>query len=91
MFVCVYVCVSVYLSVCPLFVHDIYFFLWLYFKAKTKWNKGMSDFDSGNSVNCVLLDVNLHVYETKRENNWSLKPKKVSICPTLDEQYGDLI
>ena len=29
----------------------------------------MSDFDSGNSVNCVLLDVNL--YETKRENNWS--------------------
>ena len=25
----------------------------------------MSDFDSGNSVNCVLLDVNL--YETKRE------------------------
>ena len=28
----------------------------------------MSDFYSGNSVNCVLLDVNL--YETKRENNW---------------------
>ena len=28
----------------------------------------MSDFDSGNTVNCVLLDVNL--YETKRENNW---------------------
>ena len=27
--------------------------------------KGMSDFDSGNSVNCVLSDVNL--YETKRE------------------------
>ena len=25
----------------------------------------MSDFDSGNSVNCVLLDVKL--YETKRE------------------------
>ena len=25
----------------------------------------MSDFDSGNSVNCVLLDINL--YETKRE------------------------
>ena len=22
----------------------------LYFKAKTQWNKGMSDFDSGNSV-----------------------------------------
>ena len=27
----------------------------------------MSDFDSGNSVNCVLLDVNL--YETKREKS----------------------
>ena len=45
-----------------IFVHDIYFFL---FKVKTQWNKGMSDFDSGNSVNFVLLDVNL--YETKRE------------------------
>ena len=33
--------------------------------AKTQWNKGMSDFDSWNSVNCVLLDINL--YETKRE------------------------
>ena len=47
-----------------IFVHDIYFFS-LYFKAKTQWNKGMSDFDSGNSVNCVLMDVNL--FETKRE------------------------
>ena len=47
-----------------IFVHDIYFCS-LYFKAKTQRNKGMSDFDSGNSVNCVLLDVNL--YETKRE------------------------
>ena len=28
-------------------------FFSLYFKAKTQWNKGMSDFDSGNSVNCV--------------------------------------
>ena len=37
----------------------------LYFKAKTQWNKDMSDIDSENSVNCVLLDVNL--YETKRE------------------------
>ena len=37
----------------------------LYFKAKTQWNKGMTDFDSGNSVNCVGLDINL--YETKRE------------------------
>ena len=46
-----------------IFVHDIYFSF--YFKAKTQWNKGMSDFDSKNSVNCVLLDVNL--YETKRE------------------------
>ena len=37
-----------------------------YFKAKTQWNKGMSDFYSGNSVNCVLLDV--YLYEiTKRE------------------------
>ena len=45
-------------------VHDIYFFS-LYFKAKTQWNKRRSDFDSGNSVKCVLLDVNL--YETKRE------------------------
>ena len=33
----------------------------------------MSDFYSGNSVNCVLLDVNL--YETKRENNWSPIPE----------------
>ena len=33
----------------------------------------MSDFDSGNSVNCVLLDINL--YETKRENNWSPIPE----------------
>ena len=47
-----------------IFVHDLYFFS-LYFKAKTQRNKGISDFDSGNSVNCVLLDVNL--YETKRE------------------------
>ena len=43
----------------------LYIFFSLYLKAKTQWNKGMSDFDSGNSVNCVLLDVNL--YETKRE------------------------
>ena len=47
-----------------IFVHDLHFFS-LYFKAKTQRNKSMSDFDSGNSVNCVLLDVNL--YETKRE------------------------
>ena len=47
-----------------IFVHDLYFFS-LYFKAKTRRNKSMSDFYSGNSVNCVLLDVNL--YETKRE------------------------
>ena len=46
------------------FVHDLHFFS-LYFKVKTLRNKGKSDFDSGNSVNCVLLDVNL--YETKRE------------------------
>ena len=32
----------------------------------------MSEFDSGNSVNCVLFYVNL--YETKRENNWSPIP-----------------
>ena len=32
----------------------------------------MSDLDSGNSVNGVLLDINL--YETKRENNWSPIP-----------------
>ena len=37
----------------------------------------MSDFDSGNSVNCVLLDVNL--YETKRENNWSPIPSAFHI------------
>ena len=36
-----------------------------YLKAKTQWNKGMYDFDSGNYVNCVLLDINL--YEIKRE------------------------
>ena len=47
-----------------IFVNDIYFFS-LYFKAKTQWNKGISAFDSGNSVNCVLLDINL--YETNRE------------------------
>ena len=45
-------------------VHDLYFFS-LYFKGKTQRNKGMSDFDSGNSVKFVLLDINL--YETKRE------------------------
>ena len=39
-----------------IFVHDLYF-VSLYFKAKTQWNKGMSDFYSGNSVNCILLDV----------------------------------
>ena len=37
-----------------------------YFKAKTKWNKGMSDFDSVKSVNSVLLNINLY-YETERE------------------------
>ena len=42
-----------------------YIFFSFYFKAKTQWNKGISTFDSGNPVNCVLLDVNL--YETKRE------------------------
>ena len=47
-----------------IFVHDLYFFS-LYFKAKTQRNKGMSDFDSGNSVTFVLLDINL--YETKSE------------------------
>ena len=46
-----------------IFVHDIFILFSLYFKAKNQWNKGMSDFDSGNSINCVLLDVNL--YETK--------------------------
>ena len=40
-----------------------YIFFLFNFKAKTQWNKGMSAFDSGNSVNCILLDVNL--YETK--------------------------
>ena len=45
-----------------IFVHDIYFFLFI---PKPRPSKGMSEFDSGNSVNCVLLDVNL--YETKRE------------------------
>ena len=30
----------------------------------------MSDFDSGNSVYCVLLDVNL--YETKREKQFNV-------------------
>ena len=56
-----------------IFVHDIYFFS-LYFKAKIQWNKGMSDFDSGNSV---LLDVNL--YETKK-NNWSPIPSVFTVC-----------
>ena len=32
----------------------------------------MSDFCSGNSDNCVLLDINL--YETKKENNSSPIP-----------------
>ena len=32
----------------------------------------MSDFCSGNSDNCILLDINL--YETKRENNLSPIP-----------------
>ena len=41
-----------------IFVHDLYFFSF-YFKAKTQRNTGMSDFDSGNSVNCVLLGINL--------------------------------
>ena len=45
-------------------MHDLYYCS-LYFKTNTQWNKVISDFDSGNSVNCVLLDVNL--YETKRE------------------------
>ena len=43
----------------------LHIFFSLYFKAKTQWNKGMSDFKSGNSVNCVLLDI--YHYETKRE------------------------
>ena len=51
-----------------------------------QWNKSMSDFDSGNSVNCVLLDVNL--YETKRENNWSPIPISFNfhnvLCVTID-------
>ena len=41
----------------------------------------MSDFDSGNSVNCVLLDVDL--YETKRENNWSPVPEGQGGIQTL--------
>ena len=52
-----------HISSIEIFVHDIIFFS-LYFKAKTQWNKGMSEFDSGNSFNCVSLDINL--YETKR-------------------------
>ena len=47
-----------------IFVYDLYFCS-VYFKDKTQRNKGMSDFDSGNSVNCVLLDI--YLYETKRE------------------------
>ena len=47
-----------------IFVHVIIFFS-LYVKAKIHWNKGMSDFYSGNSDNCVLLGENL--CETKRE------------------------
>ena len=43
----------------------LHIFFSLYFKANTQWNKGMSDFKSGNSVNCVLLDI--YLYETKRE------------------------
>ena len=35
----------------------------------------MSDFVSGNSFNHVLLEVKL--YETKRENNWSSILEKV--------------
>ena len=50
-----------------IFVHDIYCFS-LYFKAKTQWNKGMSEFYSGNSDNCVLLNANL--LETKREKKF---------------------
>ena len=41
----------------------------------------MSDFDSGNSVNCVLLDVNL--YETKRQKY--LVPY-TSTCTTKQEK-----
>ena len=48
----------------------IFFSFSLYFKAKTQWNKGMSDFYSENFENCVLLDVNL--YETKKKNHLSL-------------------
>ena len=43
-------------------IHAIYFFLFI---SKSRPNGIMSEFDLGNSVNCVLLDVNL--YQTKRE------------------------
>ena len=49
---------------CVEILHMTYIFS-LYFKTKKQWNKGMSYFYSGNSDNCVLLDINL--YETKRE------------------------
>ena len=51
-----------------IFTHDLYFFS-LYLKAKTQRNKGKPDFDSGNSVNCVLLDVNLFYMKQRGKNN----------------------
>ena len=35
----------------------------------------MSDLDSGNSVNCVLLEVNLqYIMKQREKNNWSTIP-----------------
>ena len=39
----------------------------------------MSDFDSTNSVNCVLFEVNL--YEKRGKNNWSPIPIDPSSLP----------
>ena len=54
-----------------IFVHDLYFFT-LYFKAKTQRNKSMSDFYSGNSVNCVLLDINRFLPPTAMKSGWQV-------------------
>ena len=47
----------------------------------------MSDFDSGNSVNCVLFDINL--YEGKRGNKWFPIPETITvIMPCTLQKVG---
>ena len=48
------------------------------FQSQETMIKRMSEFDSGNSVNCVLLEVNL--CKKRGKNNWSPIPTVLTVC-----------